>query len=182
MSIKNHVRLKPYSPAKGQVKRTYNSPWGFTYKAGTWYVEPDDLAEERGAYLATVRMNSCDDFSPKAFNICTRKEAERIKLYEESGELEKVISASEYAVPPAPTDTAPAKTSQDLNLPSPKSELAAAAAGAATKAERESAESEPEVAEKPRSTQRDEANLKSKLKPKPKPKQQTRSRRRRPSS
>ncbi|KKN87433.1 hypothetical protein LCGC14_0258880 [marine sediment metagenome] len=128
----NHVRLKPRKPAAGQVKRQYGAPWGFNYKAGVWYVEPDDLADERVAYLRTIHMNSCDPFSPRAFNLCTREEAEQIKLYEESGELEQVLKASRPAAPPAPTAEGAAAPSEDLNLPAPKSELAAAAQAAAT--------------------------------------------------
>jgi hypothetical protein len=134
-STKDHVRLKPLNPAAGQTKRDYNAPWGHTYKTGVWYVEPAELAGERVAYLNTVHQNSSDDFSPKAFDLCTRAEAERLKLYEESGELEKVVAASKPAVPPAPTTTGSAAVSQDLNLPSPKSELAAAAQATAVEAE-----------------------------------------------
>lgn len=126
--VKDHVRLKPYDPKAGQTKRDYNAPWGFTYKHGVWYVEPASVAVARSAYLETVRMNSSDDYSPRAFDVCTREDAEKIKLFEESNELEQVMAASRPAVPPAPMEEAPAAMSQDLNLPSPKSELAAAAA------------------------------------------------------
>lgn len=148
MSTQNHVRLKPYKPEAGQVKKTYNAPWGFTYREGVWYVEPTPLAEERCAYLRTVHMNSCDEYSPLAFNICTREEAQQIKLYEESGELEKVRQASRPIAPPAPTTEAAPAMSEDLNLPAPRSELAAAAAAAAVAREdaRPSSPPAPQVA------------------------------------
>ena len=183
----NHVRLKPRNVAAGQVKRQYGAPWGFSYKAGVWYVEPDELAEERVAYLATVHMNSCDDFSPKAFNLCTREEAEKIKLYEESGELEQVLKASRHVIPPAPTAEAPAQLSQDLNLPAPKSELAAAAQAAATASaealeKKSAAPPETPAEDPPPPPSATKAPTKgSTAKPKSKP-GRTRSRRRKPGS
>jgi hypothetical protein len=144
--LKDHVRLKPLKPEAGQVMRDYGAPWGVTYKEGIWYVESDDLAPERTAYLATVRMNSMDQYSPKAFNICTRAEAEQIKLYEESGDLEQVMAVSRPAIPPAPTEPGFAVPSEDLNLPAPKSELAAAAMALATARETASVEQDPDDA------------------------------------
>jgi len=121
--------------------RDYGAPWGLIYKEGIWYVEKPELCEERGNYLATIRMNSMDNYSPKAFNVCTRTEAEQIKLYEESGDLEQVRAASLQIIPPAPTEPGLAPRSPDLNLPSPKSELSAAAQAAATAGARAAAQS-----------------------------------------
>lgn len=130
--LKDHVRLKPRNSAAGHVMRDYGAPWGIIYKEGVWYVEPPELALERGTYLKTIRMNSMDDYSPKAFNVCTRAEAERIKLLEEAGDLEQVREAVKQIIPPAPTEPGATELSPDLNLPSPKSELAAAAQAAVT--------------------------------------------------
>ncbi|MCP4573223.1 MAG: hypothetical protein GY838_12790 [bacterium] len=176
--LKDHVRLKPVNLPAGQTKKDYNSPWGFTYKAGVWYVEPPALAAERAKYLESIHINSSDDYSPKAFNVCTREEAQRLKLFEESDQLEQVMAASKPPIPTAPTTEAPAAMSQDLNLPAPKSELAAAAAAAAVEAEE--ARSAPSAEESPAPSSPPEPKPKAAKAPAKKKAQKPRARRRNP--
>jgi len=65
------VRLKPYDPAKGHVKRRYSQPgWRFDEGRG-WYKVPADVAEQ----LREVRQVENRPYSPPAFDVCTKEEA-----------------------------------------------------------------------------------------------------------
>jgi hypothetical protein len=124
--LRDHVRLKPYNPPKKHLKRFYAAPWPLSYEQGIWIVHDPSVAEERARWLEKVRDQNEDKNSPLAFDVCTRKEAEDIKLREETADLEQVTRATLQDQMVAPTTPGGAAVS-DLNLPMPKSELAAAA-------------------------------------------------------
>jgi len=124
------VRLRPYNPAIGNVKRAHGAPFkdangqAITYQAGVWY-DLDDDEEEAIAYLRGIRQVSRDPGSPLAFDVCTEEEAEKLQAEEE------VIGVVRRAETPPSETSGPVQVKQrkdaTLNAPRPKHELSAAA-------------------------------------------------------
>jgi hypothetical protein len=117
------IRLKPFDPNAGALKRDYTAPWGEKFFAGRWYDYDDELTEYL-AYLKTVRQVNNDLNSPLAFDVVTEDRARVIRATEKMVDIEQISSSADDEAPRAPT--APvrgAKVDRGLNAPPAEHEL-----------------------------------------------------------
>jgi len=79
------VRLKPYNPKRGCVIRRY-TVYGFRFEETRgWYEVSGTVA----AYLETIHQIPTDENSPKAFDVCSPKEAQVVENAERKATDEK---------------------------------------------------------------------------------------------
>ena len=79
-----HVRLKPHDPRRGHVLRRYTYQPTDTRFEGIrgWYCVDKELGEQ----LRDVRQIATDPHSPRAFDVCTAEEAQRIDAEADSAQ------------------------------------------------------------------------------------------------
>ncbi len=94
------VRLKPYDPHRGHVTKRY-AYRGAKFQADRgWYRVEEDVAD----YLRHVRQRIGDEHSPKAFDVMTPADADRLERAEvEESRVQK--SAGEAPIVEARPDT-----------------------------------------------------------------------------
>lgn len=68
------VRLKPFNEKKGYVVRVYMIDGVRFHEERGWYEVPDEFANR----LRELHQDHYNDDSPLLFDVCTRKEAERL--------------------------------------------------------------------------------------------------------
>ena len=92
------VRIKPFNPKKGHLRKTHiEQKFGMKFKVeGGWYEVPAAVARE----LRKITQNPDDPESPEVFDVVTRAQAQEIRQFEEL-KAEKL-----RATPDAPTKLA----------------------------------------------------------------------------
>ena len=103
------VRIKPYSPKKGYVLRSYTYQ-GNRYQEGRGWYEVD---ESTAAYLEGIKQRDEDPESHDAFDVCTEAEARLID--EKEAKKSSVASAAE----PTPTTVTPRRVHAPAKKPAP---------------------------------------------------------------
>lgn len=119
------VRLKPYNPRIGCVRKSVSPPWGGTiFKHGVWYNVTDEAAL---AWLRTERQYPGNPRSQLAFDVVDETSARALIRAEEAeaqGKVQPVQPVRPEARPPTPKRVS-VGIDHDLNLPSPTHELTA---------------------------------------------------------
>ena len=105
------VRLKPYDPKAGNVRKRYSIRGIMIDVERGWHRVPADIAEE----LRLVRQHSMIAHSPFAFDVCTEAEAEELEERERA-EAEARRSATSHIPVSRPRDLSepPKGTDGDL--------------------------------------------------------------------
>lgn len=117
------VRLKPYNPSAGCLRKTYTAPWGDTYVAGIWY-NLEDVHAAHCDYLRTVRQRNRDEGSLLAFDVVDEAGARALQRAEDAASVERVATPpSEDMAPRAPLSKPGSKEDGALNQPPPSHEL-----------------------------------------------------------
>lgn len=103
------VRLQPYNPRAGRVRKRFGFA-GIVFEAGTgWYAVDRDVAE----HLGGVRQRDGDEHSAPAFDVATEEEArklddrEQIKAKAQRPVDEAKIVDARRSAPPPKQATAP---------------------------------------------------------------------------
>lgn len=120
MSNQLCARLKPYNPRTGHViqRITFHALGGKRFEQGFWYL----VSDEEAAVLRAQHQVDGDLRSPKAFDVCTIDESERIVHDETQAALLNTPHAKSIFMAPG-RDGADAPTPVDIKAqPSPADE------------------------------------------------------------
>ena len=117
------IRLKPFDAKKGHVIRRYTAFQTTFEEHKGWYRVSDHVA----AYLATVHQMADDEDSPRAFDVCTKEEAERIDAAEKKKAEERARAAEPNVATARDVSALGDLTTADLRDPGRRSRTASTA-------------------------------------------------------
>ena len=115
------VRLKPYDPTKGNLKKTHVvHPWkNKLFLAGDWHNLPKDRAEW---LIASTFQHSGRD-APRAFEGYSEGDARAVQYREKMERLGRTIDSSKPSEPPVPPPPPEMSTlAHDFNRGEPEHE------------------------------------------------------------
>jgi len=87
------VRLKPYDPQRGHLKKDYTFR-GQRYESNRWYEVDDSIAAE----LSEVHQHEIRPYSPMAFDVMSRADAVMMEHEERRKKLEEVATPAETPI------------------------------------------------------------------------------------